>query len=71
MMLRDEVHRSIDELDSRSLALTYEHIRLIQRVSVREDPEGPVPTREEVLRLTASDTSNWADDICAEREDRV
>ena len=71
MMIRDEVHRAIDELDSRGLALIYEHIRLIQRVSVREDPEGPVPTREEVLRLTASDTSNWADDICAEREDRV
>lgn len=71
MMLRDEVHRSIDELDSRGLALIYEHIRLIQRVGVREDPEGPVPTREEVLRLTASDTSNWADDISAEREDRV
>jgi len=79
MKLRDEAHRALDELDHRSLALVYDQMRLIldmrSRVAAAENPptlsDKPVVSREMLLKMTASDTSNWADDIIAEREDRV
>jgi len=79
MKLRDEAHKALDELDSRSLGVVYDQIRLIldmrSRAKAAENqpaaPDKPEVTREMVLRMTASDTSNWAYDIIAEREDRV
>lgn len=79
MKLREDAHKALDELDSRSLAVVYDQMRLIldmrSRAEIADkaavDSERPAVTREMVLKMTASDTSNWADDIIAEREDRV
>lgn len=79
MKLREDAHKALDELDSRSLAVVYELMRLILDMRSRSegphnaivDLEGPIVTREMVLKMTASDKSNWAEDIMAEREERV
>lgn len=79
MKLREDAHKALDELDSRSLAVVYDQMRLILDMRSRAesadkavvDSEKHVVSREMVLKMTASDTSNWADDIIAEREDRV
>jgi len=79
MKLREDAHKALDELDSRSLAVVYDLMRLILDTRSRSegshnamvDFEGPVGSRELVLKMTASDKSNWAEDIMAEREDRV
>ncbi len=71
MSLRDEVHRLIDELDAHQLTLLHERMKQLKLTTTVGKTDYPVVTREDVLKLTASDKSNWSDDIIAAREDRV
>ena len=71
MSLRDEVHRLIDELDAHQLTLLHERMKQLNLITTVGKTDCPVVTREDVLKLTASDNSNWSDDIIAAREDRV
>lgn len=71
MTLREEVHQSIDELDNYALAVIRDQIKLLKIASPTSHVAKRVPTIQEVLQMTASDTSNWSDDIIAAREDRV
>ena len=71
MKLREEVHRSIDELDGRASAAIYEQIQLFQRGQERDDLQSNVLSRERLLEMTASDTSSWSDAVIEDREDRL
>lgn len=70
MTLREQVLRSIERLDDDALARLYEQIQALEvRIDAESRPKR-VPTRDEVLEMTASDTSNWAHELIAEREER-
>ena len=71
MKLREEVHRSVDELDGRALAAIYEQIQLFQRVQKRTDLQSNALSRAKLLEMTASDTSSWSDAVIEDREDRL
>lgn len=71
MSLRDEVHRLIDELDAHQLTLLHERMKQLKLTTSVGKTDYPLVTRKDMLKLTASDKSNWSDDIIAAREDRV
>jgi len=67
MTLREQLHQAVDELDDEMLASAYERLQALQRRVVSEDVRRRIPTREEILEMTASDTSSWSDELIAER----
>lgn len=71
MTLREQVHRSIDQLDDEALALVFEQLQALKRETGLDEEKTSVPSLEEVLEMTASDTSSWSDELIAEREDRI
>lgn len=71
MQLREEIHRTVDTLDNRGLALAYEFLR---GLSNGQPAPGLPPRRHRTLNeihaLTAADKGNWAELIEQEREER-
>jgi len=69
MDLREEVHRSIDKLNMRELEAVYDHVQVILHHGAREGYSAP--SLEELHALSKTDWGSWADEIVAEREDRL
>ena len=69
MKLREMVHEGVDALDNRSLALVYEQVQVLLQLKAYalKAPLSP----DEIADMLRHDTSNWSDDIIANREDRV
>ena len=70
MRLREDAHKALDELDSRSLALVYQQMRLLLDVRPKERRDDTVPTIEEIWEMTSSIPGTWSDDLVDEREER-
>ncbi len=71
MKLREQIRRSIDDLDNHALTLLYEHIQMLQQTKQEQAESAAVPSIEEVLELTNSMDGSWSDDVIAERSDRL
>lgn len=70
MKLREEIHRSIDNLDDRSLQLAFCYVQELLVASTPAAPPATVPSLEAVVRLTSASQTTWADDVIASREER-
>jgi len=70
MKLREDAHKALDELDSRSLALVYQQMRLLLDVRPKVQRDDTVPTIEEIWEMTSSIPGTWSDDLVEEREER-
>ena len=70
MKLREDAHKALDELDSRSLAVVYEQMRLLLDVRPKAQRDDTVPTVEEIWEMTSSIPGCWSDDLVEEREER-
>lgn len=70
-ILRQKVERELDDLDNRSMAAVYEHVRLLN--SIRRSSRKrhmAAPDIEEVLKLTSSSKGSWSEAVVADREER-
>lgn len=67
MTLREQLHQAVDDLDDEMLSSAYARLQTLQKRVVSEEVRKRVPTREEILEMTASDTSSWSDELIAER----
>ncbi len=54
MTLREDAHKALDELDSRSLALVYQQMRLLLDFRPKAQRDEMVPTIEEIWEMTSS-----------------
>ena len=71
MTLREKAHRSLDELDNRSLGYVYEQIQLLLQVQKIPGQPTPAPSLETVLSLTSETSGSWGDAIDEYREERL
>ncbi|MBI2431957.1 MAG: hypothetical protein HYV26_03720 [Candidatus Hydrogenedentes bacterium] len=71
MKLREEIHRSIDALDSQSLVVVHEQLQLLLKSRSDQPTSLPASSLEEVLVLTRCDPGDWSADVIAERSDRL
>ena len=69
MRLKEEVIRSLDNLDNISLTLVYEQRHLLQKAESPIDERTSALPIEEVLEMTNTSHGSWGDDIIAERGD--
>lgn len=67
MTLKEKVIQDLDELDADGLVALSEQIRLLKRA---RRPRVQARSLDEVLRLTASSKSTWAEDIARDRAER-
>ena len=69
MKLRELVHEGVDALDNRGLTLVYEQVQVLLQLKAYTT-EAPLSV-DQIADMLRHDTSNWSDDIIANREDRV
>lgn len=67
MTLKEQIHQAIDQLGEAELAQLYTHLQSLRQPSRQPEAEKRIPTLDEVLEMSASDTSSWADELIAER----
>lgn len=71
-ILRQKIEHELDALDSQSMAAVYEHLRQMNRL--RRAPRKrrmAAADIEQVLELTSSSKSSWAEAVSVEREERL
>ena len=49
---------------------SYPDVSYMEAIRGEVEAMGPVPSREEILEITAKDPASWSDAIIAEREER-
>lgn len=70
MKLRDDAHKALDELDSQSLAVIYDQMRLLLDIRSRTESTEEVPSIEKIWEMADQIPGCWSDDLIEEREDR-
>lgn len=71
-ILRQKIEDELNALDNQSMAAVYEHLRQMNRL--RRSPRKRRMTAadiDQVLELTSSSKSSWAEAVSAEREERL
>jgi hypothetical protein len=71
-ILRQKIEHELDALDNQAMAAVYEHLR--QMNHLRRLPRKrriAAADIDQVLELTSSSTSSWAEAVSAEREERL
>ncbi len=71
-ILRQKIEHELDALDNQSMAAVYEHLRQMNRL--RRAPRKrrmAAADIEQVLELTSSSKSSWAEAVSVEREERL
>ncbi len=72
MQLREEIHQTVDRLDTSALARTHAYLQeLLREQSEERRPHQRRHTLEEIHAFTARDKRDWGELISQEREDRV
>jgi hypothetical protein len=71
-VLRQKIEDELNALDHQSLAALYEHLRQINRLR-RSSRKKMIkaPNIDQVLVLTSSSKSSWADAVLENREERL
>jgi len=70
--LRRRIEEELNSLDSQAMVALYEYLRQMKRVREhREEPRVRAPSIQEILELTSTSASEWAETICEERDERV
>lgn len=70
MTLKERLHHSIDTLGCDELIMVYEHIHLLQQVRQRPSQEESSIPLDQILDMTRTSQSSWADTVRREREER-
>jgi hypothetical protein len=72
MQLRDKVHDKVNKMNASELSLVYEQIELMEKIkTASQRKRGCRYSIEEVLEMTKSSKSSWADEVEALREERI
>lgn len=71
-ILRQKIEDELDVLDNQSMAAVYEHLRQMNRLRrLSRKRRTAVADIDEVLELTSSSTSNWAETVSVDRDERL
>ena len=71
-ILRQKIEHELDALDNQSMAAVYEHLRQMNRLRRAPRKRRMVALDiEQVLELTSSSKSSWAEAVSDEREERL
>lgn len=71
-VLRQKIEDELNALDHQSLAALYEHLRQINRLRRSSRKKRiKAPNIDQVLVLTSSSKSSWADAVLENREERL
>jgi hypothetical protein len=71
MKLKEKIHNSVNQMNTRELILLYEHIRLLKEMKQISDKKRAMIPIEKILEMTASSESCWSDTLIKERADRI
>lgn len=71
-ILRQKIEHELNALDNQSMAAVYEHLRQINRLrKTSQKSRISAASIEEVLELTSSSRSSWAESVSSERDERL
>jgi len=70
MTLKERLHDSIETLGPDELIIVYEQVHLLQQIRQKTTQQQSDMTLDRILDMTHSSTSNWADTVRQEREER-
>ncbi len=68
--LKERVHHSIDTLGRDELMIVYEHIHLLGQIRQKLSQKKEDMTLDQLLEMTQTSNSSWADTLQREREER-
>jgi len=72
MQLRDKVYDKVRKMNASELSLVYEQIELMEKVKTASRRKKECQySIEEVLEMTKSSKTSWADEVEALREERI
>lgn len=70
MTLKERLHDSIETLGRDELMMLYEQVHLLQQIRQKTAQQESGMALDRILDMTQSSTSNWADTVRQEREER-
>ena len=70
MTLKERLHHSIDTLERDELMMVYEQIHLLQQIRQQASRQESGMELDRILDMTRTSTSNWAETVRQEREER-
>jgi len=70
MTLKERLYNSIETLGRDELMMVYEHVHVLQQVRQKAAQQQSDMALDRILDMTQSSTSNWADTVRQDREER-
>lgn len=71
MKIKENIFDSISRMNANELAFLYDYIKLLEKRNRNRPRKKHNFSIEQILQMTSSSESSWAESVIQEREDRI